>query len=88
MTVCLYVCVRYKRLCELEIAEHGDELAGGQQNLFLRLLENEDSSRRGRRRISDAERLEYDEDFDDDENHLKESDQNDVSNKEKTKEVQ
>ncbi|XP_055389020.1 pre-mRNA-splicing factor 18-like [Condylostylus longicornis] len=62
---------RYKRLCELEIAEHGDELAGGQQNIFLRLLEDQSLSSKdphhhgGRRRLSDAEAHGFDEDFDD-----------------------
>lgn len=64
---------RYKRLCELEIAEHGDELAGGQQNIFLRLLEGGSSKRDGAtgRRISDAGNLGFDEDFDDEDDNAR-----------------
>lgn len=87
---------RYKRLCELEIAEHGDELAGGQRNVFLKLLGEQSSPKRDHRdgrRMSGREGSGFDEDFDD-EDYLKAKQESDGvkkhedATKEKTKEQQ
>lgn len=69
-------------MCEFEIDEHGDELAGGQQNLFLRLLEDGSAKRASGRRISDAGGLGFDDDFDDDED-VKNGVSKEVTNDEK-----
>jgi hypothetical protein len=40
------VTFRYKRLYQLELAEHDDDFMGGQKNVFLQLLEEEKTTSR------------------------------------------